>query len=130
MEHVMNEETSDRLANLSADALEHLSEWLQATEAFVAEQAPLVAQEIVRWGMYKAILLMVLCAVLLALVVISTLMMRRLFDDEGDKNGATQFGMIIGTCVAGFTLAPGIYNLCYVLTAPRLYILEQISKLV
>lgn len=135
----MNEETSDRLANLSADALEHLSEWLQATEVFVAEQAPLVAQEIIQWGIVKASLTIAFGVLATALTIVCASVLCKQWRRERTDSTLDDTALLLGgtKVVAAAVLCTvsvpiigiGITSLCYVLTAPRLYILEQLSKL-
>jgi hypothetical protein len=124
----MKEELQERLVS----SLDNIQEYIEATEEFVVEQAPLVAQEIISLGRHQA--LFGICGWVLSATVMTSLAIfcwvswwRRGARDEG-----FQVGSIVASAVA-VPLWLGALLMTYTslvpLLAPRLYLLQEISKL-
>ena len=127
----------ERAEELVTQAGEKVLEYLEATEGFAAEQAPLLAQEIVRYGILNN-------SLQIAFFVVTVPVLLYMAYRFGTGKDVWQHDMTVKAvlCIAfgatGFiTLAVGlgvcssdaIPNLCKALVAPRLYIIEQIGRL-
>ena len=124
----MNEEMQD----LTADTLGKVLEYVEATEGFVIEQAPLLCQEMLAWGFWGHIagacaMAFLLCGLLATAIVV----MRHI--DHNESDGTPEFVV----CVVWFLttmLSVGFMVECFyyvlkICVAPRLYIIEELSKL-
>ena len=124
----MNEELTGKIG----EHLDEIMSWVEQGKEFVSEQAPLVVDEIIRWGVAKSVGLSV---VFLLMILCATLYLRkahRLFkkDDEDEFTvcGAILSVVLVVVGVIGSIAA--IEKLAFVLTAPRLYVLEQLGDLI
>jgi len=109
--------------------LTELLTWLQQTTEgateFAVEQAPLVAQELLRYAMFIAVLVLVLAGLVEVFSVLAIV--------HGCSNGICEddgFPWVVGGALASLVAVPLlIYAACEVvkvLTAPRVYVLEWV----
>ncbi len=136
----------EMLGKVTEGSAAKVTEWLQGTEDFVMEQAPLLCREIVMFGIAKG-LIGIGCGIALAIVVnvicISVWTCCR--DAYGEKlrchDGSMQEGAMlvlvltggcrVGSIIGGIAwVAAAIYLTCLAYFAPRLYILKEIAGLV
>ena len=136
----MNEDLKARLLS----AMDKTTEWVEASEEFVLEQAPLICQEIVRFGMVSSIVT-ILIALLLPILTwkigghLSKRVAKVLDDEDVMEIGTimTTVATVIFTIISTVILFVGppqdagspITTLIKTTTAPRLYILEQLGRL-
>lgn len=125
---------NERAEQLITDAGEKVLEYLEATEGFAVEQAPLLAQEIVRWGVWGNGLLFLAGIVIIGLGVVTSIISARAFRSAGgsDAEFLRFFGSLACSGVCLIFGSIGISHISAVLKAfiaPRLYILEQIGSL-
>lgn len=136
-------DAKELLVEKGLESLEEIQSWLQSSKDFVTEQAPLLIQEIVRWGIFKSVLYISLSLVLFIIGIL--LVYRGYFSKKSHKDWETilpsgpsleQGTRIIETvvgCVVTFvtfiTMWVDIFSLVFVLTAPRLYVLQTLSDL-
>lgn len=134
----MNEELQKRLV----ESWDKIIQYLEHTENFVAEQAPLVVQEIINWGIWSNIVLLLIWFIIsIILLKIGNYLFGKgkyclenniSYIGRDDQFGLYLLGTVVycGSMVSFFAgCGTSIYNLFYVLCAPRLYVLDQISNL-
>lgn len=108
------------------EILKELFEYVKNTEAFVKEQAPLVVQEMIRYGWIDS-----LCGLGLSILFITAISLALYFypfpEDAFYKIPAQIVGgYLIFVCVMmGMNMSA---NLIKITVAPRLYIIDQIKK--
>ena len=124
----MNEELTGKIG----EHLDEIMSWVEQGKEFVSEQAPLVVDEIIRWGVVKNVGLSV---VFLVMVLCATLYLReahRLFkkDDEDEFTVCGAIFSVVLVVVGVIGSIAAIEKLAFVLTAPRLYVLEQLGDLI
>lgn len=126
----------EQAQQLVTDAGEKVLAWLDATEGFAIEQAPLLAQEIVRYGIfYNAAMLLIP----LVLAVLFGGLSYRAGTAKGTWEEGSPKAVICVICgvFAGFMalvliivgLGKHLPAFFKATLAPRLYILEQIGRL-
>lgn len=125
---------NDEAKELLIESAGKLQEYLDSTEVFVLEQAPLLAQEVVRYGVWVNGSFSIGSAFLSILVLgIWVLYARsRVKNDDWDTNPE----IFISAMLSMFIFVPSI--VCFSVTvgsflkaliAPRLYLLETIGSL-
>lgn len=98
----------------------------KATADFVVEQAPQLAQEIIRWGIYSHVLLALVFGVLLGVLLWQVPVRFRRIEQEEGKFFIALFGaMAIVGCLIVFVTNSLVATKAVV--APRLYLLEYIN---
>lgn len=133
---------------LTEEALAKALQWVEATEQFVAQQAPLLVEEIVWWGWISYMLGMAIGALLIALGWLGFYIARRAWvwgekreDEDGCLTDSQEFRVF--SCFFGGMLGGGLMNgigftmfctnlsgVLYVAAAPRLYVIEQLGRLI
>lgn len=131
----MNETAQQLITDAGAKVLEYL----EATEGFAVEQAPLLAQEIVRYGIWwHGGLACVFAVSFLMAAVVFLWAIRGTVKNKwtGDGQWCVKDAYIIGCALSGVWMVIGLSVtlaemscLLKALLAPRLYIIEQISGL-
>lgn len=126
----MNEQAQQLITDAGAKVLEYL----EATEGFAIEQAPLLAQEILSWGLTLGVAGVSISLIITALIWILGLKIKAACKEDnphwGKDDEAFSFAMML--LVSGLPcilLAAGMSTVLKVLVAPRLYIIEKISTL-
>ena len=126
---------NEQVQQLVTDAGEKVLAWLDATEGFAIEQAPLLAQEIVRFGLWHhgisavACLGMVLGSFLFAGLSF-TKRPREFLIKHIDGMGYMFLTLLLFPIgVGGFLGSEHVAEFLKAAIAPRLYILEQIGGL-
>lgn len=109
--------------------------WLRKAVEFAGDQAPLVVQEMLRWRLIEH----TVWGVLFSLVAAALLLMvwrlcRRLRSDDltcrdEDSCWAFLFANGLGSAVSGLLAVYCWVTVVKIQVAPRLYLLEQISKM-
>lgn len=115
----------------SAVAKEILT-WLQVSREFVSEQAPLLAQEILTWGLYSYTLMIGISLLVVILCVFSIRFFWSRYDKYTREDGPVA-GMITSAIVGCMFLLIATVNflgLIQVLVAPRLYLIKQRARLI
>jgi hypothetical protein len=116
--------------DVSADVAEEVLGWLQAGAELVEAQAPLLAQEILRFGLVSEIFGLVLFgATSIAIALYARYAARRLRNAKlSDWDLA--FGLA-ALCSAffGILAVASLHGIIKILVAPRLYLLEQLADL-
>jgi len=124
----MNEELTGKIG----EHLDEIMSWVEQGKEFVSEQAPLVVDEIIRWGVVKNVGLSVVFLVMVLCATLYLCRAHRIFK-EGKDDEIVFFGSIISLvlgAVGVFGSIAAIEKLAFVLTAPRLYVLEQLGDLI
>ena len=123
---------NERAERLITEAGEELLSWMQSAEGFAVEQAPLLAQEIVRWGVWSHAAAVLVCCFFLCLIwgfrpfirnVIKKEQTTWDYLDELAIFGIALFISIIPVIILSVNASVALK----VLIAPRLYIMEQLG---
>jgi len=128
----VKEELQTRLLS----SLDKVQEYIEATEEFVAEQAPLVAQEIILAGRITHCWFLFLAIIAIGIGIwIARICVKEnnKIPEDRHNDGAWIAGSIVsivaalGVCaVFSATMVPQIVNVWF---APRLYLIQEIGKL-
>jgi len=131
----MEQETMQKLGAISTDVLEEVLEWVRSTKDFVVEQTPLVINEVINWGIYKSGLMMLFGFVGIITIVIVCTKSFKWFPNKYDDDWSSGviitwlLGIFFGViCVPIFF--SGVYNLLYILIAPRLYVIGVLQNMI
>lgn len=121
---------------LSKQAIAKTLSWVEAGEKFVSEQAPLVVNEAIRWGMAKCVMAMILFAVICGAGWFLLRWGQRMVRDSKLSSQDKEFGVGIMWFFRFVFLAIGTigisywaYRLCYIWCAPRLYLIETLREM-
>ncbi len=125
----MTDITCSSLETISTQALEQMKEWVKSAEAFTVEQVPLLVREMIEFGtvMYASgvalgVFFLLTCAGLMFAAY-------RLDKKYKMAAGCIIFGAMVG--IAGFIVtAFNLVDLYKVIFAPRLYILQELGKVI
>ena len=123
---------NEQLQQLAAQGFGTALQYLQATEVFVAEQTPLLVQEVLMFGLAKAILFTSIWVVLLLMIIVlAWYLCKKFYVDDGDGE-LIVFILFLGS-IPAFCLFAGACNqiltICKIVFAPRLYLIEQFKQL-
>lgn len=123
------------LSNVSAETLDMIRQWLKSGAEFVKEQAPDVCQQIVMREVAQWYVCLAVWAILLLVAAVAAIFFARKL--KACKKYYEEEQYILGTgfsCMAaagGFIgVAVCAYNIVSVQTAPKVFILEYLTKLV
>jgi len=109
-------------------------EFVEHAETFAAEQAPLVVQEIITRGYLSAAFGVLMYASLLAIFVWSMRFSYKRVKscNAGNEEGWVILSVLFGLFSIGFVVGVfcNVYSLFTVIYCPRIYVLEQLIKLV
>lgn len=128
----------DELQKILTEVLVVVKDGAAWSAAVAKQEIPLVVEEYLRWGLVEALLWAVVF-VLVAVVLLKAGKLCREFPYKDEKyNEAKDFGMFMGhmgfrgLAALVFTLntVPHVLGAVKILTAPRIYLLEQLSALV
>jgi len=141
----MEEEIKSKLSSIGVEALQGLLEWTKAANEFAVDQAPMLAQEIVSWGITRGIILAVVNVAFMAIMTLFVAWLYKIslvFWGTRDKDDCFEQAMILGIgwavvsivgvilfCICFSEMCQGVIQSFYATTAPRLYIIETLSKL-
>ena len=134
----------NEMSTISGETIAQISEYLNGAENFVAEQVPLVCQEILRYGIADAIFTIVIFGII---GVTSYRIGKRMLNTNYDTYSAKTeeafshykwheyvvFGRClfwIGSCASIFFILFSICQIMKIILAPRLYILKNLADLV
>ena len=131
-------EEKDRKMDTSAIAKELVS-WLSGAKEFISTQAPLLATEIIRWGIIEGTIMIIFCC---ALFIVAVLLLRwawnvdlsnghtGVYDDSEPKR------FILLTIFGLFLISSGVMTINGTITTtkatftPRVYLIETITGFV
>jgi hypothetical protein len=111
------------------ESLDKVQSWVNTTESFVKEQAPLVVQEILQWGQAKYMLGICASSFMLALAIIAFVkILKHVNQHTEDFPMFVFWGIPTSMIISWFGYT--VYNYLFVVCAPRLYILEQLGHII
>lgn len=121
----------ERLTNLINNFGEQLLEWLKDGSVFVKDQAPLICQEIVRFGQAQYALFCAL-GVFLTLISIAMLLFahKKLKRPWPDDFVLTSIFSIIGIIGGIVVITCNLYYLLMTIYAPRLYLIQELKEFI
>lgn len=120
------------------ESFTEIQSWVNTTKDFVAEQAPLVVQEVIRWGLYQHIFWASLSCFLL---IVGLYTCYRAFkysitfnwEQAGDVAQVSSIILSVSSPVWSViwfcNMTYSLYQVTYISVAPRLYVLEQLAGL-
>ena len=130
----MNKVLEEKLVS----SLDEVQGWVNVTKGFVLEQAPLVVQEVIRWGLYQHIFWASLSFLLLIIsLIVAYLSLKIIFNIE-DYAPPTPRNVIavlfsIGSPISSMVwfcnMSYSLYMVTFISVAPRLYVLDQLATL-
>lgn len=119
------------------ESIDTIGSWVESTKDFALEQAPLVVNEIVMWGIGKysfSVLLGLIFLVISFFSIRSAVNNKQVYFDQDNGDIPTKRFFILLSGIISFI--PGvllflinIYHLIFVLCAPRLYVIKTIADL-
>lgn len=121
----MDEKTNEALFGIATQ----VTEWLKGAGDLVAQEAPVLAQEVVRYGVFDAAFGLVFGIAMLALCVFCVRHAAKGDFSDGDV-AAAAFVSILSGLAAIVSIPMSVSLLGKIILAPRLYLLEQMAKLV
>ncbi len=124
----MNEKTNEALLGVATQ----VTEWLKSAGDLVTQEAPLLAQEVVSYGVFDAIYGLIFGGVLLVVCVRLGWCAVKMGKERNEESATlVLIAFTLSTGIASFAVTCGnISQLGKTLIAPRLYLLEQMAKLV
>ena len=120
---------TEELSTLTEQGLAKALTYIEATESFVVEQAPLLVQEVLRYGLFNSLFWAVFWAVAFGGVIWCAVKVHKMMQGDGDD---AFLGVAIGIFPGGGCLAGCFGNLfeaAKISIAPRLYLLEKLDSL-
>lgn len=117
------------------EALKLLADTLKGGKDFAVEQTPLLVQEVIRWGIASYSFMSVLFVVLTCVWAYTarlTYKRRATCEEDENRNWLAVGSILSALCAAAsaITAACNLYGLAYVIAAPRLYVIEQLTQMV
>jgi hypothetical protein len=119
-----------------AETMRELLSFVKESKEFVVEQAPLVAQEIIKWGIIGNIYELSAWIIVLVVSIITMRYVIIYIKANCDETGKEPFIFLSGilafvAVVGGFMSVLGVFccvnNLFFIYSAPRLYLIQTIS---
>lgn len=129
-------------SELTNEALEKVLKWVEASEAFVVEQAPLVVQEIILFGRVRAAITMVICVIIVAALIANSIYASRkaaklMPEEDADDPFTRGVAYAFSALISGLSLLPvsafilsGWPMWMKPFVAPRLYVIQQIAEMI
>jgi membrane-associated HD superfamily phosphohydrolase len=126
----MNDQITERIVG----SLDKVQQYIESAEGFVLEQAPQVAQEIVLSGRIQAAFTIVVVTLLTLIVLTFAGICWRVHIKLGcpDDSGwllLTLISLVVSVCMSMMPITAS-YSAIIPFFAPRLYLLQEIAKLV
>lgn len=133
----MDEQLKAMLNQFGIDMLSKVQSGIDIGTKFLGEQLPLVAQEIIKWGIARSIFYTSMCLILtIVFAVVGFLLYKagaeRAFDDSESNVAAIVFGIIF-IVVAGIFFLCSFYHVFFIVkivVAPRVYLIQELTKII
>ena len=127
----LDTELKRRLIN----SLDKVEEWVRAGESLVKEQAPLVVQDIINWGIYGYGISAVASFVSIVIIIFLIISLeKKAHSSSGDKDDCvfvtcvlTMIGCAIVTILLAINFVASSPVALKATFAPRVYVLEQLG---
>ena len=121
----------EQLKDLATTGLSKAIEYIETAESFVVEQAPLLVQEILMFGLVNAcISAFILLVLVLGLGYGTYRVVKAAVKDHAD-DAAALLGLLGGCVTIGCTVGffKYVFTIAKITFAPRLYILQELKSL-
>ena len=120
---------TEELSTLTEQRLVKALAYIEATESFVVEQAPLLVQEVLRYGLFNSLFWAGFWALAFGGVMwCAVKVYKAIHADSEDPFPGVIVGIFFGGgCLAGFFVC--LFDAVKILIAPRLYLLERLDSL-
>ena len=118
------------LEHASAEAIKQLMDWLEGAGAYVAEQAPELAQQIVAFGLAWNGLAVVTAIIMLVVVWVVYAKTFNKFKDDDELSVPITLVSVAVTSVCVFVLSTCMKPLLQAYFAPKFYIIEVLKDFV
>ena len=121
----------EQLKELTTAGLSKALEYIETAEGFVVEQAPLLVQEILAFGMAEACITAVILVVLASGLGYGTYRLVKVAVKDGAEEAAFIIGLLGGGASIGSLIAffSEVFTIAKITFAPRLYLLQELKEL-
>ena len=121
----------DLVKELTTTGLSKALEYIETAESFVVEQAPLLVQEILAFGMAEACITAFICLVVAAGLGYGTFSLVAIAVKDKADEAAFLIGLLGGGGSIGFTIGlfGQMFTIAKITFAPRLYLLQELKAL-
>jgi hypothetical protein len=116
------------MTDVKDEALKHILEWAKDAGRFANEQAPEVAKEIIAWGIGQSLFWIILMLFLVGVILRVRFHCERLMNLEGEDIMGSWLAALLALFVPIIAIATNVMTLMKCLVAPRLYLIEWISR--
>jgi hypothetical protein len=133
------------IAEKGVETLGEIQKWAKTTQDFATEQIPLVVHEIISWGLASRITAIMFCLSIISLAIFLIYaftfsksgqeMWKEKPSTPGDLTCNQGFGIfinissILAILISSIVSANYIVGVIFILYAPRLYVLQELSDL-
>ena len=122
---------NDELKELATTGLSKALEYIETAESFVIEQAPLLVQEILAYGLVSSC---ISAGILLTLAVglgYGTYRICKAAVSDGADDAVCILGLVGGGATIGCTIGlfSDVFTIAKITFAPRLYLLQELKSL-
>ena len=119
---------NEQMQQLVTQGLDTALQYVQSASNFAAEQAPIVIQEILHYGLAKAI---VYCTIWTLVTALGVYITTRAYHAAKGSSDEEIFLLPAAATIAPFVgMIIELLVICQILFAPRLYLLEQLKVLI
>lgn len=123
--------------NKVTEILGFVLETLKSTKEFTLEQAPIVAQELLTYGLLESILTPLYLLMVAFVAWKACNFSEKKGEQSGNSEGRWFAGMILGGILfiffgVGFFISVGVCgsNIIKIKTAPRLYLIQEVQEMI
>ena len=109
-------------------------DWLNATESFIIEQAPDIAQQMLAWGSAESTIDLIWAALFMTVAVACGVIVKKFYrriDDSEVTMGFFICSLLIGPILFGGSLIMAgiaIQTKVQIAVAPKVYLIDQLTK--
>ena len=123
---------NETLSTLTEQGLAKALSYIEATGTFVVEQAPLLVQEVLAYGLASSIMAALIFSVMGVAMGYGTYRGCKAANEDDCDEAALLIGILGGGTVIGLAIAlvQDAFVIAKIVFAPRLYLLETLSDLV
>ena len=122
----------ETLSTLTEQGLAKALSYIEATEHFVIEQAPLLVQEVLAYGLVSNVMAALIYSVMGVAIGYGVYKGCKVANEDQCDEAAFMIGILGGGTVIGLAIAlvQDAFVIAKIVFAPRLYLLETLSDLV
>ena len=110
--------------------LNEIFEWIKSAKDFSSAQLPLVVHEMLAWGIIQHVAGIGLSLSVFITLVLIARYVKNTYDLKQDGPARWIALCVVGSIISLIPLFINIFELLYVLSAPRLYVINQVAELI